>query len=489
MLSLKSNTSMSIRVLIVDDNKIDLQLLSYHLSKEYFSIFHVHDGQSAIDEIDITQPDVILMDVLMPQMDGFQATSYLKTHPHYMHIPIIIITTLDEKQDKIHGLKIGADDFITKPINVPILVTKLRSLAKSKILIESLQLHNKIEDSTTNYDEYNIPQFTDKSKIMIIDDAQSINESTMQLLAEYNLIIDTQHSHNTAIDKLLNDINTNASTEYIQNSGHKPYHLIILCQRRIEALLSLASKINSNKILRDIPIIALIDQANNNMKNSLLTDMLNVGIQDYMILPPDKDELAVRCITQIKKHKLTTEIQRLHTNRIKQAYLDHLSNAYNRKYCEEYIRKIIKNSSSNNISSTFFILLDIDNFKMINDKYGHASGDDIIIELPKRISRHINNVGICARWGGDEFAIILHDVTTDKALSITKKIMNSIRTEKFHLTHYHPDSYSDLYIAITCSMGGGFIYNNESSNELVSRVDKCLYRAKENGKNNIVIET
>ena len=105
---------MSARILIVDDQPASVKLLSAKLSNEYYQTLSAKDGASALDTVERDAPDLVLLDVMMPGMNGFEVCQRIKQNPQTMHIPVVIIAALDSRQDKIRGLEAGANDFLTK---------------------------------------------------------------------------------------------------------------------------------------------------------------------------------------------------------------------------------------------------------------------------------------------------------------------------------------------------------------------------------------
>src|SRR6185312_2887974 len=131
---------MSARVLVVDDNQANLKLLQVRLSAEYFEVLLASNGQQALDICARSQCDIVLLDVMMPGIDGFEVARRLKSNPATHHIPIIMVTALDQTSDRVKGLEAGADDFLTKPIDDIALVARVRSLARLKMATDEMRM-------------------------------------------------------------------------------------------------------------------------------------------------------------------------------------------------------------------------------------------------------------------------------------------------------------------------------------------------------------
>jgi two-component system, cell cycle response regulator len=131
---------MTARVLIVDDVLANVKLLEARLSAEYFEVLTAYSGQEALDLLEAERVDVVLLDVMMPGMDGFEVCRRIKNDRRTMHLPVVMITALDQTTDKIQGLRVGADDFLSKPVDDIGLVTRVKNLARLKALNDEMHL-------------------------------------------------------------------------------------------------------------------------------------------------------------------------------------------------------------------------------------------------------------------------------------------------------------------------------------------------------------
>src|SRR6202051_1394410 len=130
---------MTARILVVDDIAPNVKLLEARLSAEYFDVLTASNGPDALSMCEEGACDIVLLDVMMPGMDGFEVCRRIKTNPATAHLPVVIVTALDQPADRLRGLEAGADDFLTKPIDEVALVARLRSLARLKVVIDELR--------------------------------------------------------------------------------------------------------------------------------------------------------------------------------------------------------------------------------------------------------------------------------------------------------------------------------------------------------------
>src|SRR5690606_23282367 len=131
---------MTARILVVDDVPANVKLLEARLLAEYFEVLTASNGAEALDICERGNVDVVLLDVMMPGMDGFEVCRRLKSDPATQHIPVVMVTALDQVSDRVRGLEAGADDFLTKPANDLQLMTRVKSLVRLKSLTDELRL-------------------------------------------------------------------------------------------------------------------------------------------------------------------------------------------------------------------------------------------------------------------------------------------------------------------------------------------------------------
>src|SRR5579863_10383370 len=135
---------MTARILVVDDVELNVKLLEAKLSTEYFEVISAYDGPTALSLADTELPDIILLDVMMPRMDGFEVCRRLKADPRTADIPVVMVTALSDVADRLRGLEAGADDFLTKPVSDIALFARVRSLVRMKRMLDELRLREDV---------------------------------------------------------------------------------------------------------------------------------------------------------------------------------------------------------------------------------------------------------------------------------------------------------------------------------------------------------
>ena len=141
--------SMTARVLVVDDVLANVRLLEAKLSAEYFDVITAMNGVDALESVQRVRPDIVLLDVMMPGIDGIEVCRRIKANPQTQHIPVIMVTALDQPEDRVKGLEAGADDFLTKPVNDLALFCRVKSLVRLKMLTDELRARSPSVDPLT----------------------------------------------------------------------------------------------------------------------------------------------------------------------------------------------------------------------------------------------------------------------------------------------------------------------------------------------------
>src|SRR5690349_8548158 len=177
---------MSARVLVVDDVPANVKLLEARLSAEYFDVTSAHSGLEALRICERAECDIVLLDVMMPDMDGFEVCRTLKANPVTQHIPVIMVTALDQASDRVKGLEAGADDFLTKPVSDVALIARVRSLARLKMMTDELRMRavTSKEIGIQHPEREAVSDQGRHGRILLIDDRPSSHERIVAMLSE-----------------------------------------------------------------------------------------------------------------------------------------------------------------------------------------------------------------------------------------------------------------------------------------------------------------
>ena len=451
------------RVLIVDDIPTNVRLLEARLTAEYYDVVTASSGALALDICNSTDIDIVLLDVMMPEMDGFEVCRRLKANPRTQHLPVLMITALDQPSDRVKGLEVGADDFLTKPVDDMQLMARVKSLVRLKSLTDELRAR-----AMTGQ------QIAIEDAIRAMDKIRATGGSIV--------IIDTDQRHAERIKSYLTpehevDILVHPADAVFQVTGaHYELALVSMALDDFDAL-RVCSQIRTLEHTRNLPIILMADEAD----KPRVVRALDLGINDFISRPVERNELAARVRTQIRRHRYGLELRQSVTNTLALAVTDELTGLYNRRYFDRHLA-VMLHKAQNQDRDMALMILDIDHFKAVNDTYGHDVGDAVLREFAGRLRRNIRGVDLACRFGGEEFVVLMPDTDFRQAELVAERVRQSIAERAFEVNAGRP-------LSVTVSAGAAL---NESAADtpetLIKRADVALYRAKREGRNRVVFD-
>jgi len=455
---------MTARILVVDDVPANVKLLEARLSAEYFDVMTAMSGAEALAMCERAECDLVLLDVMMPDMDGFEVCRRIKKNPVTQHIPVVMVTALDQPSDRVTGLDAGADDFLTKPVSDLVLIARVRSLTRLKMMTDELRMRavTSREIGLENPAREAVEDDGRGAHVLIVDDRQSSYDRIAQTLAEEHTV-DVETDPRQAVFQV-----ADASFDLaIISLGLENYDGLRLC-----------SHIRSLERTRHLPLLAIAEADD----NARLMRGLEIGVNDYLIRPIDKYELLARVRTQVKKRRYTEKLRDNVQLSIEAAITDALTGLHNRRYMESHLGTLVEQAASRG-KPISILVLDIDFFKAINDTHGHAAGDDVLKEFSRRLKKAVRGIDLACRYGGEEFVVVMPDTDIGVATMVAERLRRRIASEPF------PINQNSRTVPATISIGIAAMQSCEDkAAEIVRRADQALYRAKRDGRNRVVAD-
>ncbi|MDO8287942.1 MAG: PleD family two-component system response regulator [Parvibaculum sp.] len=454
---------MTARVLIVDDVPANLKLLDAKLTAEYFGVLKAASGPEAIEIATRELPDIILLDVMMPGMDGFEVCRRLKAAPTTEHIPIVMVTALDQSKDRVQGLEAGADDFLTKPVNDLALFARVKSLVRLKMVTDELRMREAtgqrigalIGTSTERM------LMTEPGRALIIDDRPTSLKRMSEALSIEHMV-------------------TVAETpdEMMQLATIGDYDLLIVSLTLSDYDgLRLCSQLRSLESTRQTPLLAIVEEGD----TPRLVRALDMGANDYLVRPVDRNELVARCRTQLRRKRFQDYLREKFQQGLELAITDGLTGLYNRRYMESHLGAMVDEGLQNG-KPVSLLIFDIDHFKSVNDTHGHAAGDTVLKEFAQRISQNVRGVDLACRLGGEEFVVVMPDTDMSFAMMVAERLRQRVAEYPFKI-----EGGNELNV--TVSIGIGIVEaQGDTVEKVLERADAALYRAKRDGRNRVVAE-
>jgi two-component system cell cycle response regulator len=454
---------MTARVLVVDDIPSNIKLLEARLVAEYFDVVSACNGQEALARITEQEPDIVLLDVMMPGMDGFEVCQRIKSNPKTAHIPVVMVTALDQTSDRVAGLDAGADDFLTKPVDDAALFARVRSLVRLKIMTDELRMREAtgsgmgLGDPATSLSEG-----SPSGKILLIEDRPEAANLFGSALA--------------GVHKL---VHLDRFEEALAQARAGDFDLIIvsLSLRGFDGL-RLCSQLRSLPEVRNTPLLVLVSEADKRKLNQAL----EMGVNDYLTRPIDRNELVARVRTQVRRKRYADKLRENVHMSVEMAMTDQLTGLYNRRYMARHLETLLSGVAETG-KTLAFLVIDVDHFKRVNDSYGHDVGDEVLREFARRIAANIRGHDLACRFGGEEFVVIMPETDVQVATTVAERLRASVECAPF------PVSRAPGSLTITVSIGiAGAEGPHDTADALLRRADQALYRAKHTGRNRVVAD-
>ena len=452
---------MTARVLVVDDILSNVKLLEAKLSAEYFEVVTAYSGLEALAKIEDHEPDIVLLDVMMPGMDGFEVCRRIKHNPKCSHVPVVMVTALDQPSDRVMGLEAGADDFLTKPVDDAALFARVRSLVRLKMMTDELRMRESTGHSMGLVDPADTLSEPEPSgRILIVEDRPESVAWFSAALAAQNEISSVDSFEETMVRVRGGDFDL-----VVVSLGLRGFDGLRLC-----------SQLRSLPEGRNVPILVLVSDGDRRKLNQAL----EMGVNDYLTRPVDKNELIARVRTQLRKKRYADRLRHNVQLSLEMAITDQLTGLHNRRYMSRHLDTLIESAKKSG-KPIAFLILDIDYFKAVNDTHGHDMGDEVLREFANRISANVRGIDLACRYGGEEFVVVMPDTDMDLAWSVAERLRASVETAPFHISRVPHALNITISIGIAGSEGPA-----DSADDLLHRADQALYKAKRDGRNRIV---
>jgi two-component system cell cycle response regulator len=447
----------------VDDLEPNVKLLEAKLTAEYFEVLTALSGQAAIEIAREQQPDIILLDVMMPGLNGFETCERLKADETTWHIPVVMVTALDQQADRIAGLNAGADDFLSKPVQDIALFARVRSLTRFKQMTDELRHRHDAGTRMGVLGQKDLKAFDAKhtNLLVVTDEGQlaGLGDTLTDVLT--NVSVGFEHDARIAIDA----IRRGDPDLVLIDLGMKSYDPLRLCSAirafdtsRLAPLLAVAHPDSGRQVVR----------------------ALDLGVSDYLLQPIEQQELAARVRTQLRRMRYIEYIRASFDETLELAVTDQLTGVYNRRFLANQGSRLIDEARSDGTPLTC-LMIDVDHFKLVNDTYGHDIGDDVLREISKRLTISVRGSDLVSRFGGEEFCVLMPRSGRHDAHDIARRVLSEVNKTPIKAA-------GGLNLDVTVSIGVSVLTEADNLASLLKRADDALYRSKENGRNRFTDE-
>ncbi|MEL7034740.1 MAG: diguanylate cyclase [Cyanobacteria bacterium J06592_8] len=448
------NENLKGRILVVDDSPEYLEFLTDMLMDYGYSIMGAENPKTAFNQVESYSPDLVLLDIIMPGMDGYQFCKYLKIDPKNSDIPIIFMSHLDEVLDKIKAFQVGGSDYISKPILFEELVVRIENQLALKR--QKLKLIQEIERLQ------NLEEVLSQSKALLIDVLNSSPDGIAAFKAVRNLS-----------GKIANFCCVVANLMMAQVLGHTPQ--TVVGQRLLKSEVDKIDPTLFNKLVQVI-------ETGETLNFEFQKTIEQIPRWYQMTAVKNGDGFSVT-VWDISKHK-EWEILLNQTSQYiyQQAITDSLTQLLNRRTFDYSLEREWYRAKREQLPLSL-ILADVDYFKDYNDHYGHQAGDECLQQIAKAIRRAVKrSADLVSRYGGEEFAIILPNTNRAGAKKVAELICSEIHQLQL------PHAQSTVCESVTLSLGvSSHVPKSKDQFEmLIKQADIALYQAKKKGRNRSV---
>jgi two-component system, cell cycle response regulator len=448
---------MTARILIVDDVPANTRLLEAKLLAEYYQVSSAKNGFDALTVARDWQPDLILLDVMMPGMDGFECCQLLKDDPVTLHIPVVMVTALGEPVERLRGLEAGADDFLTKPVEYDTLMARVKSLVRLKRLLDEWRARGETARALGLASERVSVPSVGGARALIIDDWDLSAQPVQDALARDGVI--PGRARNEA--------------EAMALSAAIPFDLIVLSLSLAEEdPLKLASSLRAADATHDIPLLLVAEPE----ERERLLRGFDLGANDWLLLPLDENELRARARNQIRRKFYQDRLRADVGTALEMALTDPMTGLYNHRYLMRHLRNLLEGPQARDLA---VLMIDVDHFKRVNDDYGHAAGDQALRTIAETLRTNTRVFDSLARYGGEEFVVVMPGSGADEASAAAERLRAAVEILRFE-----PDA--GRHCSLTISVGIAWTTEETRTPEALLRAaDLALYSAKRSGRNRV----
>ena len=279
-------------IIIIDDDPKLCEFYKDYLEPLGYDVATAHTGPDGLEKVLQGNFSAVILDVMLPGMDGFETCHRLKSNPATAHIPVVMVTALTDATDRVRGLEAGADDFLSKPVNDVALMARVRSLVRLKMTVDEWR----IRENTANQFGFvgNKGSFltepSEKAKVMVIEDKSFESDKFIETLKRDD-------------DEIMAVRSGDQAMEMAQQ--HDFDMITVSLNLEHEDGLRLCSHLRSNERTRAVPLLMVAEEAD--MKR--IAQGLEIGAHDYILRPVDRNELLARVRTQIRRKRYQNRLR------------------------------------------------------------------------------------------------------------------------------------------------------------------------------------
>lgn len=454
------------KILIVDDVATNRIVMKVKLAAAGYLPTMAWDGKSCLSAAAKERPDLILLDMMLPDIDGLEVLTELRRDPRLRRVPIVMFSSTNDAHIRAQAFQLGADDFLSKPIDDQTLLARLRNLMRSQHLADELTAHEEgfammgLAEATTGFQHAAVVAIVSirpeqglklrrelagqmNARILVLSPDEALTEGLNPVAVPDIYVLDVDlNGPNTGL-RLMSELRS-------RSHSHNAAFCLVTGHQAMTA-----------------PSVAFDLGANDLVPNVVSAEELASRIQRLLVRKREED-------------RLRASVQ----DGLRLAMIDPLTGLHNRRFGEAQLAAIAQNARCEG-SDFAVMIVDLDRFKSVNDRWGHAAGDAVLMQVSQRMASGLRTGDLVARIGGEEFLIALPRTTLPEAKLIAERLC--------HIVEEHPIEITpDVRLRVTVSIGLTVSMNNAASRqtsvaELVNQADHALLLAKSAGRNQVTL--
>lgn len=459
------------KILIIDQLSTNRIGLKVKLAGAFYDVLQAGTMQEALEIAQNTDLNLIISAATLPGGSASELARRLAQLGPTLRIPVMICDDALQQADRLEALEAGVQDIMTRPVNEPLLLARVRSLIRAQNTTAEWQMRDDTSRALGFAESPN--SYAPATTVQIIhSDTLSARDWTSMLSAHIRAKI-RQSQPETA----LRDI----------TPTHHPDIFVIALPRdpsHADASLRLLSAIRATAATRHAGLLVLQQQPD----AESAAYALDLGADDLMTHGFEPAELAIRIKSMVARKRIADRLRATVRTGIKAAISDPLTGLHNRRYAMPHLTRIAEHSITS--GRPFAVMLaDLDHFKRINDHYGHASGDAVLIETARRLRQNLRAVDMVARIGGEEFLVVMPATSINEARIAARRLCELMSATGFDIPA--SDTPIPVTISVGLAIGGllppGGVFERPDAEKLVEAADQALYAAKNRGRNQFIL--
>jgi two-component system cell cycle response regulator len=456
---------MSARILIVDDVAANRIVQRARLSAAFYDAALAADGATCLALVREERPDLVLLDLGLPDISGLEVLRSLRREPASRDIPVIALTSTSRAEERLAAFAAGADDVMDRPTNERVLLSRLRNLlrltAEREFPAPDVLALASLAEAPAAFE----PQAT----VALVADALSGPAEDLRAALSRQLR-----------DRLVVLSRREALAEISLGKDHDrlPEVFILLDDcRNPSATLRLLSELKSHQATRHAAV-CVVGPAGEGDEAAMAFDL---GADDAVGSAATAEELALRIRGLLRRKRQSDRRRARMHDGLRLAMLDPLTVLYNRRFAAPQLAAIAARARAENTQFAV-MLMDLDRFKQVNDLHGHAAGDQVLVEVARRLTANLRDSDVLARIGGEEFLAILPGSGMVSARQVAERLCQVMDDSPVRL-----QSGETLHVTVSIgvTVAGGEGDAGFTVERLVEQADIALLESKDAGRNQV----